>query len=91
MAQIRYRIPEGMLPFVCTWTRTSYDASVHDPAQFRTFLDQAFLQHPELFPAAFANGYVLKDTQAIPQVGTVPTPHYLSDHRPRLFPFAPTL
>jgi hypothetical protein len=38
-----------------------YDQIIHDPARFRAWLDQAFGDHPELFPAAFVHGYTLKD------------------------------
>jgi hypothetical protein len=43
--------------------RQLYDQSVAAPQAFRQLLDQAFQQWPELFPAAFAQGYTLKDSR----------------------------
>jgi len=40
-----------------------YDQCIDSPAEFRRVLDQAFRQWPELFPAAFAAGYTLKDSR----------------------------
>lgn len=39
----------------------AYEALVDSPEQFRAWLDQAFHDYPELFPEAFAQGYLLKD------------------------------
>lgn len=47
---------------ICLPIRTDlYDQLIHDPARFRAWLDQAFRDSPELFPAAFVHGYTLKD------------------------------
>jgi hypothetical protein len=43
--------------------RELYDQCIDSPATFRQLLDQAFQQWPELFPAAFAQGYTLKDSR----------------------------
>jgi hypothetical protein len=39
----------------------AYAQLVDDPKRFRDWLDDAFRRHPELFPAAFDQGYRLKD------------------------------
>jgi hypothetical protein len=41
--------------------KDAYLDVIDDPRRFRRWLDQAFLDHPELFPAAFGKGYRLKD------------------------------
>jgi hypothetical protein len=43
--------------------RELYDQCIDSPTAFRQLLDQAFQQMPELFPAAFADGYTLKDSR----------------------------
>lgn len=40
-------------------TKQLHDAIWDDPAKVRTWLDQMIAAHPELFPAAIANGYTL--------------------------------
>jgi len=42
---------------------------VADPQRFRSWLDQAFRDRPELFPKAFAQGYRLKDTRCSAKTG----------------------
>jgi hypothetical protein len=43
--------------------RDQYDPCMDSPGAFRRLLDQAFQQMPELFPAAFADGYSCKDSR----------------------------
>lgn len=47
----------------------AYHDLVGHPRQFRSWLDQAFRDHPELFPKAFAQGYRLKDTRRSAKTG----------------------
>lgn len=49
--------------------KDSYPDLVADPRRFRAWLDQAFRDHPELFPAAFAGGYTLKDERRSARTG----------------------
>ena len=42
---------------------------VDDPGRFRSWLDQAFRDWPELFPEAFAQGYRLKDDRTSAKMG----------------------
>jgi hypothetical protein len=42
-------------------TRAEYERIVVDPQAFRRWLDPLIAQHPELFPAAMAQGYQLHD------------------------------
>jgi hypothetical protein len=43
--------------------KDDYLQIVGSPAHFRTWVDRAFRQWPELFPGAFAQGYTLKDVR----------------------------
>ncbi len=38
-----------------------YDATVENPKHFRRWLDDCFVEMPELFPEGFARGYGMKD------------------------------
>jgi hypothetical protein len=42
---------------------------IDDPRRFRSWLDQAFRDCPELFPQAFANGYRRKDERSSTKTG----------------------
>lgn len=44
-------------------SQEAYQDLIDDPARFRAWLDGCFRQCPELFPEAFASGYVLKDVR----------------------------
>jgi len=39
----------------------AYTQAINDPTRFRQLLDESFRKMPELFPANFARGYLLKD------------------------------
>jgi hypothetical protein len=41
----------------------AYLQAVNDPVAFRRWVDDSFLETPELFPADFAQGYQLKDAR----------------------------
>ena len=47
----------------------AYLGIVADPRRFRSWLDRSFGDHPELFPAAFAGGYRLKDQRRSAKTG----------------------
>jgi hypothetical protein len=49
--------------------KAAYLDIVQDPRQFRTWLDQAFRDCPELFPKVFAHGYHLKDGRSSAKTG----------------------
>jgi hypothetical protein len=49
--------------------KEDYPDVVADPGRFRSWLDRAFLDHPELFPKAFAHGYRLKDARSSVRTG----------------------
>ena len=53
------------LPF----DEASYPDLISDPARFRQALDRFFLDMPELFPKAFADGYRLKDIRTSAKLG----------------------
>jgi hypothetical protein len=46
-----------------------YQQLIDSPADFRRWLDEAFRDHPELFPKAFASGYTLKDSRVSAKLG----------------------
>jgi hypothetical protein len=50
-------------------SKETYLDVVADPQRFRSWLDQAFRDWPELFPKAFANGYRLKDERSSAKTG----------------------
>ena len=50
-------------------SKGAYLDAVADPRRFRAGLDQAFRDHPELFPTAFADGYRLKDQRRSAKTG----------------------
>lgn len=47
----------------------AYLGFIHSPTAFRCWLDRAFRDAPELFPAAFARGYTLKDWRLSTRLG----------------------
>ena len=49
--------------------KDAYRDLVADPRRFRSWLDQAFRDWPELFPKAFALGYRLKDDRSSAKTG----------------------
>jgi hypothetical protein len=50
-------------------SKDAYRDIVADPGCFRCWLDQSFLDCPELFPKAFADGYRLKDERCSAKTG----------------------
>ena len=55
--------PRGSATICLPVDKDSYQRLVQDPVPFRAVLNPAFQVHPELFPAAFAQGSDLKDTR----------------------------
>jgi hypothetical protein len=53
--------PRGFSTICLPISKDRYQQIVDSPALFRQWLDEAFRAAPELFPAAFASGYTLKD------------------------------
>jgi hypothetical protein len=50
-------------------SKDAYLDVIDDPRRFRSWLDQAFRDSPELFPRAFAHGYRLKDQRFSAKTG----------------------
>ena len=50
-------------------SKDDYLALIDSPESFRHWLDAAFLDGPELFPPAFAQGYTLKDDRTSAKLG----------------------
>lgn len=55
------RKPRGFSTICLPISKERYQHLIDSPTLFRQWLDQAFRDTPELFPAAFAHGYTLKD------------------------------
>lgn len=53
--------PRGFSTICLPISKDLYQQIIDAPPHFRRWLDQTFHDHPELFPAAFAQGYTLKD------------------------------
>jgi hypothetical protein len=63
------RRPRGSSTICLPFDKARYEQVVDDPEPFRQALDQAFRDRPELFPQAFAKGYVLKDARTSQKTG----------------------
>jgi hypothetical protein len=50
-------------------SKDDYLNLIHDPAAFRQWIDGSFRDCPELFPEAFAKGYLLKDARTSAKLG----------------------
>jgi hypothetical protein len=61
MAEVPSPKPRGFSTICLPIRKDRYLHIVASPALFRQWLDEAFRDNPELFPAAFASGYTLKD------------------------------
>jgi hypothetical protein len=61
MADYPQQKPRGFSTVCLPISKERYHHIIGSPALFRQWLDQAFRDAPELFPAAFAQGYTLKD------------------------------
>src|SRR5437588_3578930 len=63
MTTSRGKTPRGSSTICLPIRKENYEVVVQDPEKFRAALDQAFGDMPELFPIAFAQGYILKDSR----------------------------
>src|SRR5262249_21905009 len=61
MAECPCPRPRGCSTICLPISQELYQRIIDSPAEFRRWLDQAYRDHPELFPKAFAQGYTLKD------------------------------
>jgi hypothetical protein len=61
--------PRGCSTLCLPIVQADYEALVDSPAAFRAWVDQAFRDHPELFPDDFAQGYTLKDDSTSRKLG----------------------
>ena len=61
--------PRGFSTICLPFDQQGYEQAIADPAAFRAALDRLFLEHPELFPEAFAQGYLLKDSRVSKKLG----------------------
>ncbi len=62
-------LPRGAKTICIPFEPTSYPEVVRDNKRFRSLVDEAYAQHPELFPAAMGEGYQLHDTQVSVKLG----------------------
>ena len=69
MAMSAGRRPRGCSTISLPFGQHDYEKAVADPAAFRAALDRLFTQMPELFPEAFAHGYLLKDSYRSVKLG----------------------
>ncbi len=69
MAMSAGRRPRGCSTICLPFDQEAYEEAVADPAAFRAELDRLFLLVPELFPEAFAHGYLLKDSRVSVKLG----------------------
>jgi hypothetical protein len=61
--------PRGCSTISLPFDQHAYERAVDDPAAFRAALDGLFASMPELFPEAFARGYLLKDSRLCEKLG----------------------
>jgi hypothetical protein len=61
--------PRGSSTICLPIGKDLYEQIVDSPQEFRHFLDQSFHDMPELFPPAFASGYLLKDARVSAKLG----------------------
>jgi hypothetical protein len=61
--------PRGSSTICLPIDKDRYEQTVSSPEAFRRWLDQSFAVMPELFPAAFAHGYLLKDDRVSVKLG----------------------
>jgi len=61
--------PRGSSTICLPFDKARYEQVIDKPEAFRKALDQAFRDMPELFPQAFAEGYVFKDVRTSKKTG----------------------
>jgi hypothetical protein len=69
MADVALPRPRGCATSCLPIARALYDQGIDSGTAFRRLLDEAYREHPELFPAAFAAGYTLKDSRCSAKLG----------------------
>ena len=69
MAECLRQRPRGCSTICLPISTDHYQRIIDSPQQFRCWLDRAFLEQPELFPKAFAQGYTLKDARVSAKTG----------------------
>lgn len=69
MAACRPQKPRGFSTSCLPISKDRYHQLVTSPTRFRPWLDQAFRETPERFPAACAAGYTLTDARVSTQRG----------------------
>jgi hypothetical protein len=69
MAESAGPVPRGCSTISLPFDQHDYPRVVDDPDAFRQALDRLFAQVPELFPEAFAKGYLLKDSRVSKKLG----------------------
>jgi hypothetical protein len=63
------RKPRGSCTICLPIDKDGYQQIIGSPEGFRRWLDQSFHETPELFPDAFAHGYLLKDARVSSKLG----------------------
>ena len=63
------RKPRGSCTICLPVDKGRYEQAVASSEAFRRWLDQSFRETPELFPRAFAHGYLLKDDRVSAKLG----------------------
>ena len=71
MAVSQGQKPRGCSTICLPFDQKAYEVAVADPAAFRAALDRLFALVPELFPEAFAHGFLLKDSRESAKMGLV--------------------
>ena len=69
MTTSRGKNPRGSSTICLPIGKEVYDSIVEDPEKFRAAVDQALSDMPELFPKAFAQGYIFKDSRLSRKLG----------------------
>lgn len=62
-------LPRGAKTICIAFEQASYPDVVKDSLRFRGLVDEAYAQHPHLFPAAMGGGYKLHDSQVSAKLG----------------------
>jgi hypothetical protein len=69
MAAASETLPRGSSTICLPIDQARYQVLIDSPVAFRGWLDESFAKHPELFPKAFAGGYLLKDIRTSAKLG----------------------
>jgi hypothetical protein len=69
MAAASERLPRGSSTVCLAIDKEQYPSVVESPERFRRWLDECYAKYPELFPADFAKGYLLKDSRPSAKLG----------------------